>query len=127
MTQQAEKMAEYLRLHAANGTIDQLPEGSINALFNKADAETRAYMKEKQAIVKNFRESGGRSMPFQPKHDFNDLPIDKDTRAVIDRADTEDVIHGLNSRMGTPTQDNSPPSMRDYIDAAFDSEGGNTD
>lgn len=125
MTQTAKDMSEYLRIHAAGGTLDRLPEGSINALLNKADPESRAYMKKQQAIVSNFRESGGRELPFQEKRSFEDLPLDKHIRAVMAKADTEDMTYRLNERMGTPTTSaDAPPDMREILTAAFDAVEG---
>lgn len=117
-------MSEYLALHAKNGTIDRLPEGSIAGVLNLASPEERQAMKASQQVVENFRESGGRSMPFQEKKSLDDLGIDANIRKVMDQHDTEDMTVRLNQRMGTPTQDTSPPSMRDAIDLAFTEHEG---
>ena len=134
MSNDAQLLSEYLRLHAANGTIDQLPEGSINAVLNLVDPQTRRFLKEQQAKVENFRQSGGREMPFQPKRSLDDLGIDANIRKVMDRADTEDVTYKLHERMGTAEAqariNDAPPSMRDHINASYDlveSEGGSHD
>jgi len=134
MSNDANLMSEYLRLHARNGTIDRLPEGSINAVLNLADPETRAAMKRNQQVVENFRQSGGREMPFHPKKSLDDLGIDKDIRKVMDRADTESGIQSLHERMNTGEQqariNDRPASLRDQLEASFDvveSEGGSHD
>ena len=79
-----------------------------------------------KAVVENFRESGGREMPFEPKRTLDDLNVPSHVRQVMDRADTEDITHGLMSRMGTTPPDNSPPSLREHIEASFDTATPNS-
>lgn len=122
--QELADIQDYLAGHAKAGTLDRMPEGSINAVLNKASPAVRQHLMANQAIVSNFRSSGGREMPFEPKREIPDLPISKEVRQVLDRADTESAIYGLNERMGT-AEDNSriadaPPTTRDFLEAAYD-------
>lgn len=121
---------DYLNSHARAGTLDRLPEGSINAVLNKASPNVRAHMLGSQAIVSNFRSSGGREMPFEPKREIPDLPISKEVRQVLDRADQEALTYSLNERMGTREQQqaitpaDAPPDLRETLTAAMDISNG---
>lgn len=117
---------DYLAGHAKAGTLDRMPEGSINGFLNRASPAVRQHLMANQAIVENFRSSGGREMPFAEKRTVDDLNVPKETRQILDRADTESVIYGLNERMGTAEQQsaisNEPPSLREHISAAMGGE-----
>jgi hypothetical protein len=130
--QELADLQDYLNSHARNGTLDRMPEGSINAVLNRASPAVRQHLMASQAIVSNFRASGGREAPFEPKRDIPDLNLPKETRAVLDRADQESVIYGLNERLGTDTGNatlnSGPPDLRETLTACFDvSEGGHCD
>lgn len=114
---------DYLAGHAKAGTLDRLPEGSVAAVMNKASPAVRQHMLGSKAVVENFRNSGGREMPFEPKRDISDLNVPSHVRQVMDRADTEDVTHGLLSRMGSDNSrivDAGPPDLRETLSASFD-------
>ena len=118
--QELADLTAYLRGHAEAGTLASMPEGSVAAVLNKASPNVRAHLAMNQNYVKEFRESGGRSMPFAEKRYLSDLDIPKETRAIMQQADTEEVTHGLLQRMGTTPPDNSPPSLREHIEAVMD-------
>lgn len=124
--QELQDLQDYLEGHAKAGTLGRLPEGSVAALLNKASPRVREHMLGSQDVVRNFRDSGGRELPFQPKKDISDLGLSDTIKQVMDKSDTEEVTHDLLSRMGTDTQDNSPPTTRDYLEAAFDHHEGST-
>ena len=122
--QELKDIQDYLNSHARAGTLDRLPEGSINAVLNRASPNVRQHLMANQAIVSNFRSSGGREMPFEPKREIPDLPLSKEVRQILDQADTESVIYGLGERMGT-AEDNAslnsgPPDLRETLSASFD-------
>lgn len=116
--QELADLTAYLR--SFSGDFSRMPEGSVNSVLNKASPNVRAHLAMNQDYVKEFRESGGRSMPFAEKRYLSDLDIPKETRAIMQQADTEEVTHGLLTRMGTTPPDNSPPSLREHIEASFD-------
>ena len=113
---------DYLAGHAKAGTLDRLPEGSVANVMNRASPRVKEHMLGSKAVVENFRESGGREMPFEPKRSIEDLDVPTHVRQVMDRADTEDVTHGLLSRMGTDNAsiNSGPPDLRETLTAAFD-------
>lgn len=115
---------QYLDGHAKAGTLDRIPEGGVNAVLNRASPNVRAHMLGSQAVVERFRDTNGREALFQPKKYIEDLPIAKETRQILDRADTEDVTYRLNERMNTPAassqQNEGPPDRRETLAAAFD-------
>lgn len=116
-------MREYLRLHAKYDSLDRLPEGSIAALLNTLPPEELKTALHAKQMFEDRRDSGWRSAPFEQK---SPPALDPYDQAITNRSMTEDITHGLNARMGTPTtvptgadvSTSAPPGLRDIIEAA---------
>lgn len=117
---------EYIRRHA-DMDFDRMLEGSIAGVFNQLSPAARDYIKQQQAKVSDFRESGGREAPFQPKRYLEELKLPEHAVKTLAKADAEEGVRALHDRMGTGEQqaklNSEPPSMRDHITAAFDTAG----
>lgn len=127
-TQEIANMQEYIRLHHAHAAdFSALPERTMNGLFNQLSPEARALVKQNRDFVQDFRDSGGRSAPFQPKRYLDDSQFPEHISAAVAKSDGEDVVRGIHERMGTPTNDtpdNSAPDMRETLSAAFTEHEG---
>jgi hypothetical protein len=123
-----EDAQSYLKAHAGMDW-ERMPEGSLAGVFNQLSPAARTYLKEQQAKVANFRESGGREMPFQPKRYLEDLNLPEHAVKTLAKADTDDGIRSLHERMGTGEQqaklNDRAPDIRDTLTAAFDAAGEN--
>lgn len=118
--QELADIQQYLLGHAKAGTLDRIPEGSVNAVLNKASLNVRAHIKANQEFAEHVLQ-GGRSEPFQPRLEIDPSRIDRATEAIAAQSRTEDLSHALMSRMGTYTPEPSgPPDLRETLTAAFD-------
>lgn len=119
--EEVEAVGIYLELHHRGKTLDQLPEKTLAGLFNQLSPAARGILKQHQEVAQDFRDSGGRQMPFEPKRSIDDLNLPAHTKAILEKADTESVVQGLNERMHTPTEvESGPPDRRETLAAAFD-------
>lgn len=113
----------YLKLHA-DMDFEHLPEKTLAGLFNQLSPAARDYLRSQQQKVADFRESGGREMPFQQKRYLEDMNLPEHVQKTVAKSDTEDGIQSLHERMGTAEAqtrvNDRPASMRDHITAAFD-------
>lgn len=133
---QLKRVQEHIRLVARHNAWDKTPEGSINAIIRKCSPRVQETIRLNQQLVREADAAGYRKELFQPKKTIDDLGLDKTTRAIMDRAETEDAISGIHERMGTAERQSEindrPADLREQLSAAFDttpsdSEGGTTD
>ena len=115
--EQFQQTADYLDQVANNG--GHSPEGSVGAVINQQSPEVRQIFK----AIKSRMDSP-RDAPFQPKRTPEEwadkLGFDSTTATAInDSLDGSEVLSRLQERMPA-FEDNSPPSRRDNIEAAFD-------
>ena len=111
----------YLKGHAQAGTLDRIPEGSVAAVLNRASPNVREHIARNREMVEHVLQ-GGRSEPFQPPLTIDPSRVPPHVEAIAAKARTEDVTHGLLSRMNTDQSSvvDAPPTTRDYLEAAFD-------
>lgn len=124
--QELKAIQDYLHQHAASD-FRHMPEKTVSAVLNKASPAVRAHMLKNQQFVEHVI-NGGRSEPFQPPLTIDPSRVDKATEAIAAKARTEDMTHALLSRMGTDQSaiTDTPPTTRDYVEAAFDHHEGST-
>ena len=127
-TEEIAKLQRYIELHhGIDAELGRMPEKTMAGLLNLVSPEARSIIKQNQSLVRDFKDSGGRSAPFQPKRYLDDLDIPAHAQAAMAKSDGEDIVRGIHERMGTPTAsapNNSAPDMRETLTAAFDMNEG---
>lgn len=112
----------YLHRHAKSDFAN-MGENHVTSVIAKASPRVREGLNTEFLTLEHKAEIGCRTKLFDEPKDLR-ATLDKTTKTLFDKVQTERCIDGLHDRLGTAdAQDrlnDEPPSMREHIEAAFD-------